>query len=270
MHKSSRKKWELIADDVPLKGSLNMAVDEYLFRALGNYPQTYLRFYQWEKPTVSLGYSQDVMKFVDVDFCQKNGIDIVRRITGGKLVLHHKELTYSVSSSDIETFTSKLSDSYRLISQAIIHGLKKMGLRACLASDPPSGYARGNLPCFSYPARNEIEVEGKKIVGSAQKRVGTRFIQHGSIPLEENESLLELISSLEKGKSRERMTSLSQALGRKIKFNQAVEYMKYGFSEYFGIDLRSKVFNKREMEAIFKIQRKRYENNDWTFLRKES
>jgi len=263
------KEWKIIIDKVPLKGSLNMAVDEYLFRYLGESPQTYLRFYQWEKPTVSLGYSQNIWKVTDMDYCQENGIDIVRRITGGKLVLHYKEVTYSVCSSESETFTPRLSDSYKLISQALMLGLAKMGLTPYLAADPPSIYARGNLPCFSYPARDEIEVEGKKIIGSAQKRLETCFIQHGSIPLEEDRGLLESVSSLNSGENKRRMTSLSQLLEKKVGFEWAVECLKAGFSEHFGVSLKTKIFKKDEMEEIFKIQKQRYENRDWTVLRKE-
>ncbi|MQY57067.1 hypothetical protein GH140_02605, partial [bacterium] len=135
--------WKLILDKKPLPGSLNMAVDEFLFRSLSDEPQTYLRFYGWERPTASLGYSQYVRKVVDIEYCQKNGIDVVRRMTGGKLVLHHKEVTYSLCSSDCETFTSTLADSYRLISEALIRGFEKMGLSPCLADAPPDSYVKG-------------------------------------------------------------------------------------------------------------------------------
>ncbi|MGZ5440005.1 MAG: lipoate--protein ligase family protein, partial [Candidatus Aminicenantales bacterium] len=81
------KTWELIVEPEPLPGSWNMAVDEHLFRLAGESHRTYLRFYRWERPTASLGYSQDASRVVDVEFCRSHGIDIVRRMTGGKLVL---------------------------------------------------------------------------------------------------------------------------------------------------------------------------------------
>lgn len=270
MAESKMREWKLIVDKTPLKGSLNMAEDEYLLNSLEKDSQTYLRFYRWEKPTVSLGYSQNIEKVIDFNYCLKNGIDIVRRMTGGKLVLHHNEITYSVCSSDEEIFPPSLAESYKLISQALILGLEKMGVNSYLAAGAPSSYVKGNLPCFSYPARNEIEVQGKKIVGSAQKRLGSRFIQHGSIPVENNGSLLELVTTLREGKSKIRMTSLSEVLGRKVSFDWAVERLAEGFSEYFGISLKPKIFNAKERERILRIQKYRYENKDWTFLRKES
>lgn len=263
--KEQPKEWYVIVDRTPLEGSLNMAIDEFLFQSLEEKPKTCLRFYAWERPTASLGYSQRAFRVVDIDFCQKKGIDIVRRITGGKLVLHDKEVTYSLCSSDTEIFPSNLVDSYSLVSRALMHGLKRMRLNPSLADAPPEFYTRGNLPCFSYPARNEVEVFGKKIIGSAQKRVGSKFLQHGSIPLEDGAELLKSISFLKEEREVVRMISLGQALGRKVSFGWVVDHLKAGFSEYFGISLRSKEFNKKEMKAILKIQKERYENRAWTF-----
>ena len=261
----SLKEWTLVLDTEPLPGSWNMAVDDFLFRSLRDEPQTYLRFYGWERPTASLGYSQDIRKVVDIEYCKKHGIDVVRRMTGGKLVLHHKEVTYSLCSSDRETFTSTLADSYKLISQALMRGFEKMGLSPCLADAPPDSYIKGHLPCFSYPARDEIEVDGKKIVGSAQKRTGAKFIQHGSIPLEENEGLLELVSALGKNESKVRMITLSQALETTVTFDSAVEHLKSGMSEFFNVDMIPKILNSEEKKLIAKIQEERYGNEVWTY-----
>jgi lipoate-protein ligase A len=259
------KEWHLLLDKIPQKGSWNMAVDDYLFQSLGKEPTTYLRFYQWERPSASLGYSQKVAQIVDLDKCRAMGIDIVRRITGGKLVLHHQEVTYSISSSDSELFTSKLMDSYRLISEALMRGLEKMGIKSSLAASTPSSYARGLLPCFSHPAQNEIEIDGKKIIGSAQKRTGDKFIQHGSIPLKKDENLLKSISKLSREGFRMNMTSLSDTLGRDVDFDCVVKHLQSGISEYFNIHLNLQLFSEEEKEAIRKIQTERYDNPVWTY-----
>ena len=188
------KSWSLIVEPKPLPGAWNMAVDERLFDLARRAPRTFLRFYRWERPTASLGYSQDPGKVIDLDFCRRHRIDVVRRMTGGKLVLHHREVTYSLSSSDTGLFTGTLRESYHLISRALLKGLELMGLEARLAEAPPQSYARGTMPCFAYAARDEIEVDGRKIVGSAQKRLGPSFLPHGSIPLEKDEALLAGVS----------------------------------------------------------------------------
>jgi lipoate-protein ligase A len=202
---------------------------------------------------------------VDLDFCRKRGIEIVRRITGGKLVLHHKEVTYTVCSSDTDIFSQKLMDSYKLISEALNRGLQRMGIESHLAKETPSEYVRGVLPCFSHPARNEIEMEGKKIIGSAQKRTGKKFIQHGSIPLEKDEELLKSASLLDQKESIVKMTSLSEVLGRKVDFDWAVDHFISGMSDYFGVRLNPRVFSTTEQAVIRKIQKERYDNPDWTY-----
>jgi lipoate-protein ligase A len=260
-----KKEWSLIVDEIPQKGAWNMAVDDFLFHALGDDPTTFLRFYHWARPTVSLGYSQKAEQVVDLEFCRQNDIDIVRRMTGGKLVLHHQEVTYCVCSSDVELFSPKLMDSYRSISEALMGGLKRMGIPCNLAEETPAFYVRGKLPCFSHPARNEIEVEGKKIVGSAQKRTKNRFIQHGSIPLEKDEKLLRAVSLMDREESIIRMTSLSELLGSGISFGQTVDHLTAGFSEYFKVECCRKTFSDKERNSIQKIQEERYGNPDWTF-----
>jgi lipoate-protein ligase A len=258
------KTWDLIIDRAPLKGSLNMAIDEYLFKSLDQRSGTCVRFYRWEKPTASLGYAQTAAKILDVDYCRDHGVEIVRRLTGGKLVLHHREVTYSFVSDDIGAFGSTLSESYRLISRALMNGLEKMGLEPALARSTSPSYIKSQLPCFSQPARDEVEIGGKKIVGSAQKRVGPKFLQHGSIPLEEEEALLKSISP--RGRDLElRLTSLSRVLGTKVDFDWAVERLGVGVAEFFGIHFRPRSLSAEEMAAVLRIQGERYENEAWTF-----
>ena len=113
----------------------------------------------------------------------------------------------------------------------------------------------------------QIEVEGKKMVGSAQKRVGSKFIQHGSIPLEDEAYLLESVSLLDKKEGQLRIISLSQALDRNVNFDWAVEHLVAGISEFFSVRFIPKDFVPAEREEILEIQASRYENNDWTFSR---
>jgi lipoate-protein ligase A len=258
------REWNLIVEKSPLPGPLNMAVDEFLFFSLGPEPQTHVRFYQWERPTVSLGYSQVAEKVIDLDSCRRQGIDVVRRTTGGKLVLHHQEVTYSICSSDVEVFSSTLTESYRLISCALISGLKEMGLSARLAGPAPSFYGQGNLPCFSYPARDEIEINGKKIIGSAQKRVGPKFLQHGSILLENEEELLRQVLAPSEKIGQLKMVSLSEALGRTVSFDWAVERLIRGIASFFRITFKPKILTPEELEVIEDIQRTKYGTEEWT------
>jgi len=256
--------WHLIVEPRPLPGSRNMAVDEFLFRSLAGEPRTFLRFYQWERPTASLGAGQDASRAVDLEFCRQNGVDVVRRATGGKLVLHHNEVTYSVVSSDAATFTATLGGSYKLISKALMRGFELMGLAPAAADQAPPFYAKGNLPCFSHPAKDEIEIGGRKIAGSAQKRTAVGFLQHGSIPLAHDERLLKAVSLLGGDPAEIRMTSLSEELGRPVEFAWAVERLAAGFRDFFKVEFAPLALAPADDAVIAEIERTKYADPDWT------
>ena len=261
------KTWALIVEPEPLPGSRNMAVDERLFNLAAASGRTFLRFYQWVRPTASLGYGQDAERVVDAAFCAAHGIDIVRRMTGGKLVLHDREVTYSVASADVSVFTETLRDSYRLISQALLKGLERMGLSARLAETSPPEYVKGTMPCFAFPARDEIEIDGRKIVGSAQKRTGALFLQHGSIPLEKDETLLAAVARPGEYAESLGMTSLSEALARPVDFDAAVGPLVQGFADGFGAAFERYDLTAADKEVVHDLEIAKYAAADWTFRR---
>lgn len=259
------RKWRLIVDEEPQSGSRNMAIDEFLFNSLKDKGETILRFYTWKKPTASLGCGQKIEKVIDLEACHRLGIDIVRRPTGGKLVLHHHELTYSVCSSDTEIFPPTVDGSHQLISQALIVGLKLLGLKAEMASATETGYARSSLPCFVHPARHEVVIEGRKVIGSAQRRIGHRFLQHGSIPLSPHDDWLKQISRLHDLNLSFRMISLGEALGRAIEPKEVIPFFIEGFKQFFNLDLEEKPLNQIELEQVELIEKSRYRQPFWTF-----
>ncbi len=259
------KTWHLIVDREPLPGPWNMALDEHLFHRAERAPVTFVRFYRWDRPTASLGYSQDVSRVIDLDFCRAHGVGVVRRITGGKLVLHDREVTYSVASSEADIFTETLRESYRLISRALMRGLELMGLAPALAEEAPAAYIRGTMPCFAYPARDEIEIAGRKIIGSAQKRTGAVFVQHGSIPLEKDEGLLAAVAGPKASRRGEdRMTSLSEALGRTVSFDEAVDHLRRGVADFFGVTFEEYVLAGEDRTAVAALADSRYASDAWT------
>ena len=139
-----------------------------------------------------------------------------------------------------------------------------MGIRSASAEQSPPFYAKSDLPCFSYPARDEIEVDGKKIVGSAQKRIGARFLQHGSIPLVHDEGLLKDVSFRGADPAEIRMTSLSEVLGRPVESGWAIERLAAGFEEFFGVRFEPATFGAEELARIRELQRSKYEDEEWT------
>lgn len=212
--------WRLVRSG-HLAGTMNMAIDEAIMRgvAKGAVPPT-LRFYGWDPPAISVGYFQNVSKEVDPAACESVGVDVVRRPTGGRAVLHDVEVTYSlVVPEENQVIPKGITESYRSISEGMVHGFVQLGLDAKMVSlrkrrvpqaggasrngaDENDPEARGNgssryqvtidppdrtspsAACFDAPSWYEVTVEGKKIVGSAQMRRMGVLLQHGSIPLE--------------------------------------------------------------------------------------
>src|SRR2546425_4777571 len=164
--------WELIVDG-SIDGATNMAIDAALLDEVDNSTdaRTVLRFYQWRRPTMSLGRNQKIEKAVDAEYCNANGIDIVYRPTGGRAVLHDDELTYAVISNDSSCFGDTIYGNYKRVSEALCLGYQNLGVRAVLAPDtrkPSISNKDGDAPCFLSPSRYELMVDSRKIVGSAQ------------------------------------------------------------------------------------------------------
>ena len=171
-----------------------MALDEVLLHevASGN-SQPILRFYRWQPATVSLGYAQSVLADINLEACRQANLDVVRRASGGRAVLHDHEVTYSVIAPfNAGYFLGSVLDIYRVISEILQKTLGEFGLNAGLVPGR-SQCGRGNTTkaiCFTAPSQYELVIDNRKIAGSAQKRYGNSFLQHGSIPLEMDLKLL--------------------------------------------------------------------------------
>ncbi|MFQ5585471.1 MAG: biotin/lipoate A/B protein ligase family protein [Thermodesulfobacteriota bacterium] len=171
------EEWRLIVDS-PAEGSENMAVDEAILLSceMGIAPST-IRFYEWRTPTISIGYLQSYTSFDGVE------APVIRRISGGRAVIHDAELTYSIICRREDSLFSKgIHGSYEVISRAIINALKDLSIEATIVpSKKRSSEGVIRESCFSSPSRYEIIVDGKKVAGSAQRRFKRAFLQHGSI-----------------------------------------------------------------------------------------
>jgi lipoyl(octanoyl) transferase len=177
--------WRLLLDP-PAAGAWNMAIDEVLLdgAAAGSAPPT-LRFYQWAPPCLSLGYFQ-AFDVVDVAACRRLGVDIVRRPTGGRAILHDRELTYSVALPlRLLGDDGAVLPSYHRLSLALERGLNRLGAPVVLAPEIAAEPGPDHGPvCFDRPSAHEILLDGRKLVGSAQVRRATAILQHGSILIE--------------------------------------------------------------------------------------
>ena len=224
----------------------NMAIDEVLLSSR----VPVLRFYQWEPCAVSIGRYQDLNE-IDMEYCAENSIDVVRRITGGKAVLHEKELTYSFII-DKDKMPKSIIESYKIISSTIIQGLRTLGLNPEMNSSKIKN--KDNPVCFQEPSFNELTINRKKFVGSAQVRVKGKLLQHGSILTGIN---TEKHSSCFKKKPetndlRKRITYID------IPEEKLKSAIKNGFSGYFNTSLNERSLCNNELSEAKELERMKY------------
>jgi len=272
--------WRLIKDSYHT-GFMNMAIDEAIMIAHreGLVPPT-IRFYQWSPPAVSLGYFQDLQKEIDVDVCLDMGIDIVRRPTGGKAVLHDKELTYSfIIRENHPLVNNSILETYKKISGGMIRGLSYLGVAAELVplrEKSEIHHSDFKSICFSVPSQYEVQVEGKKIVGSAQVRKREIVLQHGSLLIELEKDKLFSVFNFPSAQIRERFktrfnaTSLEEILKRKINFSELSEILPRGFEKEFGVRLLEGKLTEQEEKISKELLENKYLTYEWNYERKSN
>lgn len=237
-------------------GKYNMDFDLQLVKELKN-NEAVLRFYRWNPFCISLGANQSLGS-VNSKKAEQAGIHIVKRPTGGRAILHAKELTYSI----VHPITTELSPKilYKEINLALKNGLanyhpelQKLNLEN-FQPHFPSFYkeAKSSL-CFAVSAKSEINYKGKKLVGSAQRKIGNVVLQHGSIlcgtfhkklieylelSLEEQVELKKEIDST--------TTELETILSLKINYEKLIVSLKSGFENHFNISFKK----EKEFEFI--------------------
>ncbi len=201
-----------------------------------------LRMYGWKPWAISLGYNQSEHD-INENKCSEFGFDIVRRPTGGRAILHANEITYSVV---MFANGKSVTEVYAEISKSLVNGLKIICPEVSYETSQLNFQAlykkQESIPCFSASARYEIQINGKKLVGSAQRRYSADgmpdvVLQHGSILLGTEHKFLADVLNLESKSVKEKILEdieqktidLSTAAGRVISFDETAEVIRSGF-----------------------------------------
>ncbi len=266
--------WRLINSGFQT-GAMNMALDEALLHAVANgLSSPVLRFYRWQPATVTLGYAQSVITDIDLEVCRHAGLDVIRRSTGGRAVLHDNEVTYSIiAPSDSGLFGNSVLDSYRVISEILQKALHQLGLPAKLV---PGRQRGGQLNatkavCFSAPSQYELVIDDRKVAGSAQKRHGQAFLQHGSIPLEMDLELLGKVLktdiNTETAGSLDKVGWLNMWASQPLSITEVERCVAGEFSKAMGSTLRDSELTDDETSEAEKLCREKYANPDWNMMR---
>lgn len=236
--------WQLI-DDEASTGHHNMEFDIHLAKKCKE-NEIYFRMYQWQPYTISLGANQ---RFEDIDFAKttRDGIDVVKRPTGGRAIFHSEEITYSVVFP--LSFGLSPKEIYKSVSEALIKGLRlydeklyETMLESTQPNFPEILKTNSGSICFASTAKNEVKYSGKKLIGSAQKKLKNVVLQHGSILCgtkhrelinylklsdQEKENLSEEISR--------KTIEIESILNEKVDYKRLRNCLTLGFEEHFDI-----------------------------------
>jgi lipoate-protein ligase A len=175
------EEWRLLCHP-PAPGAWNMGVDEALADSVRAGGPPVLRFYRWDPPCLSLGRNQPARGQYDPGRMRAHGIQCVRRPTGGRAVLHDRELTYSVALP--EDALGGPRAAYAAMNRALVAGLRRLQVPADVQGETGRRAPAPSLaPCFAEPVAGEVAARGRKLVGSAQRRERGVLLQHGSLPL---------------------------------------------------------------------------------------
>ncbi|MCL4368048.1 MAG: lipoate--protein ligase family protein [Actinobacteria bacterium] len=269
MHLPLQRRWRLLITP-PAPGAWNMAVDEAILEhhAGGVVPPT-LRLYAWQPPALSLGYFQSLAE-VDLEACRQAGVQVVRRPTGGRAILHDREVTYSVVISE-QWLPGDVLQTYLVLSRGLLAAVRGLGAQADLADAAPGGAGGPTAACFDTPSRYELEVEGRKLVGSAQTRREGVILQHGAIPLDlQAERLFRMLKvSVAKrqllAKALEaRATDLNRCLGRQVAAGEVQDAVARGFGEALGLQLHLEALTDSELRRAEALVASKYGHPSWT------
>lgn len=265
--------WRLLVEPEPHPAAWNMAVDEAVLEAhaRGLVPPT-LRFYRWSPAAVSLGYFQDAEREVDRAALSRLGLDLVRRVTGGRAVLHDREVTYAVVVSQ-GLLPGSVVETYRRLAEGLVEGLRRLGVPADLAPERAGSGGPGDPygACFEVPSSYEIVCGGRKVVGSAQVRRKGVILQHGSIPLVLDERLLAEALGLGPGAAERiaaRATGLAETLGGQVpEFEEVCRAVADGLGHALGVDFEPGGLLTEETAAAERLVAEKYGRAEWNLAR---
>ena len=241
-----------------------MARDIALMRRARETGESVFSVYGWTHPTLSFGRNQQAIGCYDVERIRLLGVDVVRRPTGGRALLHHREVTYSVTAPIVSGVSP--GESYERINAILLRGLCSLGVRASLAEPDAPAPIPTETPCFASPSRGEIVTAGRKLVGSAQWREAGALLQHGSILIEDDQSLISRVAISQNGGAMiPAAATLTRALGRTPAVDEITEALFEAVREIE--DPEASPINESEIRDSTLAELPYFENELWTWRR---
>lgn len=265
--------WRLLITP-PARGAWNMALDESILEHIGRGASLpTLRLYAWDPACLSLGHAQP---YADVDTVRlkERGWEVVRRLTGGRAILHTDEITYSViAPSDEPRVAGTVLESYNRLAGALLMAVQTLDLPVEMKEGKPAGDQTPNPVCFEVPSTYEITVNGKKLIGSAQARKKEGVLQHGSLPLTGDltricQALVFADEAARAAASRrllDRATTVESVLGGAVSWETAAEAFIHAFETQLGIKLEQDELSDSERKWTEELVTEKYDHPFWTY-----
>jgi lipoyl(octanoyl) transferase len=258
--------WRLIVTS-PLSGAENMAIDEALLRSFDPAVSLpVLRLYGWNPPALSLGRFQKSAEVLDLEHCRDDGLAVVRRMTGGGVIYHADELTYSLVCAPAQIPpASSIKDSFRVLTGFLLAFYRALGLDAAYAVDAaPEGTRLGERTAFCFAGKESFDIlaNGRKIGGNAQRRLKSVIFQHGSIPLQ-NRAVTGLTYMKEQIAMHAEGTASLAEYGVTFGREGLLELLAATFGTHFGVKLRNDTQSEREQADMKRLLSNRYSADLW-------
>lgn len=249
--------WRFI-DSGHSSGYVNMAIDEVLLRSVEDGGAPVLRLYSWSVPTISIGYNQRPTAFA------LSGVPVVRRLTGGRGVLHDAELTYSVVCPESSPLFSRgINGAYEAVSLAIKDALGRVGISTELSTKELGKVEREKDSCFHSVSRSELMIDGRKIVGSAQRRFKGALLQHGSIMFSVDTGLFKSIFSGVDPLGKGAMATIEEFSD--ISVEELKASLHDSFESCLGVNFTSSKLGETELAVKSVLVREKYSTTEWNF-----
>lgn len=242
--------------DPPLRGSLNMAIDKALLQSAAESGVATMRIYQWAPATISLGYFQASAS--REGHGASSDCPIVRRASGGGAIVHDREMTYSLALPSKDRWASENRDLFDRVHRTLIDSLDNFGVSGCDVFREPKPESRSEpFLCFERRAKGDVILGGYKIIGSAQRRLQSALLQHGSVLVGQSACAPELPGAIE----------LSESAACTLTLPALIEEWPGRLAHAMGWNVSAAELTQAERDEAESIEAKWFGNDEWTYKR---
>ncbi len=266
--------WRCI-EHSPAEASWNMAVDESLFiSALDENARPTIRFFQWEKPSITFGYMLKVDDELNVELCCERGVPFIRRITGGGVVFHGCDITFSIIfPRNLAPDTSSALNSYRFINRLFLRAFSDLGVRVSLLSeDVDDDNSRGNSRnvCFTEPTTYDVLYGGRKLVGNAQRRRKGWVLNHGSILYNTRyREMADLVADAEDAPALFAKNCISiEEVAPDVTREAVIQAVADRLAADLGVVVEPGELSEEELQSASDLAENKYSKEEWNFKRR--